>query len=66
MVTERPRKKVKLYLNCTPSKSRPHEPILLLSVFNSVQLQIFLYGAFFDLIEWLKDYFLDLNLYVFF
>jgi len=25
-------------LNCKPSKSRPHKPILLLSVFNSVQL----------------------------
>jgi len=25
-------------LNCTPSKSRPHGPILLLSVFSSVQL----------------------------
>jgi len=37
MVTERPRKKGKRYFNCTPSKSRPHEPILLLSVFNSVQ-----------------------------
>ena len=38
MVTERPRKKERIYLNCTPSKSRPHELILLLSVFTSVQL----------------------------
>jgi len=34
MVTERPRKKGKKYMNCTPSKSRHHEPILLLLVFN--------------------------------
>jgi len=33
-----PRKKEKRYLICTPSKSRPCMPILLLSVFNSVQL----------------------------
>jgi len=38
MFTERPRKKGKRYLNCTPNKSRHHEPILLLLVFNSVQL----------------------------
>jgi len=48
MVTERPRKKGKRYLNCTPSESRLHEPILLLSVFNSVQLQeVFLYRSIF-------------------
>ena len=38
IVAERPRKKEKRYLNCTPSKLRPHGPILLLLVFNSVQL----------------------------
>ena len=38
MVTERPRNKKNIYLNCTPSKSRSYEPILLLLVFNSVQL----------------------------
>jgi len=38
MVAERPRKRGKRYLNCTPSKLRPHRPILLLLVFNSVQL----------------------------
>jgi len=38
----------KRYLDCTPSKSRPHEPILLLLVFNSVQiLQVFLYRSIF-------------------
>ena len=48
MVTERPRKKEKRYLNCTPSKPRPREPILLLLVFNSVQLwQVFLYRNIF-------------------
>jgi len=38
MVDERPRKKEKRYLNCTLSQPRPHKPILLLLVFNSVQL----------------------------
>jgi len=38
MVAERPRKTEKRYLNCTSSKSRLHGPILLLSVFNSVQI----------------------------
>jgi len=38
IVTERPKKKGKRYLHCMPRKSRPHEPILLLLVFNSVQL----------------------------
>jgi len=57
------RKKGRIGLNCTPSKSRPHQPILLLSVFNSVQLwQVFLYLSIFDL----KDYFLDLYLYLIF
>jgi len=41
-------KRIFIYLNCTPSKSRPHEPSLLLSVFNSVQLQqVFLYWSIF-------------------
>jgi len=67
MVTKRPKKKGKRYLNCTPSKSRPHEPSLPLLVFTESTL--FNYkrysctGAFFDLIEWLKDYFEDLHLY---
>jgi len=38
MVAERPRKKEKICLNCTSSKSRLHGPILLLLVLNSVQL----------------------------
>ena len=38
MGAERPRKKEKRFLNCMPSKSRPRRSILLLLVFNSVQL----------------------------
>jgi len=38
ILAERPRKKEKRHLNCTPSKSRLHVLILLLSVFNFVRL----------------------------
>ena len=61
MVTERPRKKEKRYLNRTPSKSRSHEPILLLSddrcstLFNYNRYSYI--WTFFDFIEWLKVFF---------
>jgi len=61
------RKKGKRDLNCTPSKLRPHEPILLL--LNSILFnysRYFFTRAFFDLIELLKDYYLDLYLYLIF
>jgi len=38
ILAERPSKKEKRHLNCTPSKSRLHVLILLLSVFNFVRL----------------------------
>jgi len=59
---ERPRKKGKIYLNCMPSKSRPYGRRFCCyrcsTLFNYYRYSCI--GAFFDLIEWLKVFCLDL------
>jgi len=55
MVAERPRKKGKRDLTCTPSKSK-HSAV--------IGVQLCSTGAFFDLIEWLTFFFLDFYLYL--